>query len=201
MRIGPYWDWQTGGAFPSQVTLADNVLSRLVMRKIDAFGIWMGSIFSPSCGVPQPQRCQSHSSWRNTTIMGNTIETGDTGIAAKIHHVGERVEHVTVIENRIRIAGDDAGIIFETGNDSTRARISDLLIARNTIEGRVDIGISVAAGVQRGQANTTERIRVLDNRVHLVSPGSGYCCAGIVVNAGSDSAEAAFPNAPPLPGR
>jgi hypothetical protein len=31
-----------------------------------------------------------------------------------------------------------------------------------------------------------------------VSRGSGYCCAGIVVNAGSDSAEAAFPNARPL---
>ena len=63
--IQPYWDSTAGGAFPSQRTLADNVLSRLVMSKIDAVGIWIRSVFSPDCGVPQPQRCQSHSSWVN----------------------------------------------------------------------------------------------------------------------------------------
>jgi len=196
--IQPYWDSTAGGAFPSRRTIADNVLSRLVMSKIDAVGIWIRSVFSPNCGVPQPQRCQSHGRWRNMTFTGNSIETASTGIAASIHHVGERLEHVTVTENTIRIDGNDAGIKFETGGDSLEGRISDVLIARNTIAGRVGIGISVAAGVQRGQANITQRVRVLDNRVNLVSPGSDYCCAGIVVNAGSDTAEAAFPDASPL---
>lgn len=187
--IGPYWQWTTGGSLPTHVTLADNVLSGLVLRKIAGIGIVGWSVFSPNCGAPKPERCWSYTTWKNTTITGNTIETGDTGIGFKLDNAGDRVDRATVTGNSIRIAGQDAGIILATGGDSAQARISDVLIARNTVEGSVDIGINVAGGTLRGQNGTVERVRVLDNRVNLVkSRGySGFCCQGIVVQAGTDS--------------
>ena len=66
------------------------------------------------------------------------------------------------------MAGEDSGIGVESGGDAIQAHISDVLIAGNTIQGDVDIGISVASGYQRAQANVTENIRVLDNRIWLV---------------------------------
>ena len=80
------------------------------------------------------------------------------------------------------------GIGFLQGGNSTGTRISDVLIARNTSTGgNVDGGIFVAAGVQRAQANTIERVRVLDNRVHLTRQRSAPCCFTIVLEAGQDT--------------
>lgn len=131
-------------------------------------------------------RCWSYTTWRNTTIAGNTIEVGDTGIAFKVDNAGDRVEQVTVTENRIRISGNNAAIQLETGGDSKGGRISGALIARNTVEGRVDIGINVVSGAIRGQSGIVKGVRILDNRVQLTGSRDRYCCAGVVVQAGSD---------------
>jgi len=189
---------QAGHALPTHQTLADNTVSGLVMRGIRGFGVELHSPYSARCGVPRPNRCLAYDRWTTTTISGNTIESGATGIAAKIYNVGDRVDHVTVTGNRITIAGEDSGIGFEIGGDATQARISDVLIAANTIEGEVDIGIDVASGDQRAQSNVAEKVRVLDNRIHLARRKRPFCCQGIVVQAGTDSPEAMFPNARPL---
>lgn len=94
---------------------------------------------------------------------------------AKIRSYDKSVRGVTVR----RAARYDAGIALETGGDSVQARISDVLIARNTIEGSVDIGINVAGGTLRGQHGTVEHVRVLDNRVHVVGHVLDYCCIRI----------------------
>lgn len=184
--IEPYWQWTAGGSLPTHLTLANNVVDGLVMRKI-GFGIRVRSVFSPYCGAPRPERCWSYTTWKDTTITGNTIETGDTGIKFALTNAGDRVDRATVTGNSIRIAGHDAGIALETSGDSLRARISDVLIARNTVEGSVDIGINVAGGTLRGQHGTVEHVRVLDNRVRLVGRVLGYCCGGIVLQAGTDA--------------
>lgn len=56
----------------------------------------------------------------------------------------------------------------------------------------------MSAGFNRGQANTVEDLKVLDNRINLVSHGSDFCCQGINVEAGSDAASAIFPDLLPL---
>lgn len=187
---------------PSHKTYADNVVSRLVMRGMRAYGIDIRSGWSPSCGVPKPRPCRTFDRWANTTFAGNTIESGPSGIAAELNDSGDSVAGATVTGNRIRVHGQDAGIKFTTGSDAgddaTPARISDVLIARNTVDGEVDIGINVAAGANRAQSTVVDGVRVLANRVHLVKRKRPFCCQGIVVQAGSDSPEAASPHVRPL---
>jgi hypothetical protein len=71
--------------------------------------------------------------------------------------------------------------------NATGAAISGGLIARNSIGGTAGIGISLGAGDVRAQTNTVEGMKVLDNRVNLVSRDSQFCCQGIVVEAGGDT--------------
>ena len=188
------------------MTLADNAVSGLVMRGMGASGIEIGSVWKPTCGVfaSKPQPCESYDRWANTTLTGNTIEAAATGIGFYLNNSGDRVEQATVTDNTIRIVGDktNAGITFnvggDSGNNSTPARISDVLIARNSIDGTPEIGIAVSAGANRAQAGVTEGVRVLDNRLHLVNRGySGFCCQGIVVQAGSDATFATLPDVLP----
>lgn len=184
--IGPYWDHTLGGSMPTHATLADNIVSGLVMRRVRAFGVRLWSVFSPVCGAPRRERCWSYTTWRRTTIRDNTIETADSGINAKINNAGDRVEGVTVTGNEIRIAGHDSGIGFETLGDADRARISDVVISRNTVVGSSDIGINILSGGIRAQRSVVERVRILDNRVRISRATRGFCCGGIVVQAGSD---------------
>ena len=173
-------------------TFADNTLSGLVMRDVfDGIDI---SIGAADCGVS----CASGDLWRNTTINGNSIEAEEHGIMISVAGDGDRVEGVTVADNRIRISGPGIGpgINAEAAGDSTGARISDVLISGNVVEGSPDIGIQVGAGGVRGQKGLLEHVRVIDNRLHLAPQAAEYCCVGITVEAGSDSAEAAI--GPPL---
>lgn len=181
-----------GPSFPTHQTHAGNVVSGLTIRaaacgEAHCFsgGIWLVSALDPSCGAPNAQRCLSYHRWTNTTISGNTIEGDTTGIKIQLNNVGDRFEHATVTDNTIEIRKqEDAGIALETAGDSTEAAISDVLIARNSIEG-AGAGINLIAGAQRGQTGTIEDVRVLDNRIRLVRQ-QGFCCGGIGVQAGSD---------------
>lgn len=166
---------------PVRRTDAGTVVSGLVMRDIEGIGIWIVSGLSPSCGAPKPQRCRSFHRWTGTTIRGNTIEAADGGLKVQLNNVGDRFEDADVTGNRI-VARDEPGIALETSGDSTGARISDVLIARNAIEGN---GVNLIAGSIRGQTGTIEKVRILDNRIHAVRR-RGYCCGGIAVQAGSD---------------
>jgi hypothetical protein len=192
--IRPYW----GGPppLPREGTFADNVVSGLVIRGSN--GIVLLPIWGPDCGLPFGlQPCASDFRFLNTTISGNTIEAGG-GIVADLHNVGGgRIAGMAVTANTIRMGVDHhgIGIGFLEGGNSTGTRISDVLIARNTIDGvNADGGIFVAAGLQRAQANTIERVRILDNRVHLTRQRSAPCCFTIVLEAGQDTwAEKARP--------
>jgi hypothetical protein len=180
---------------PTNRTLSDNVVSGLVMQGVKTFGVFIDSVFNKNCGLyaGYPQPCVTNDTWSNTTITGNTIEAGDSGIAAKISNAGDRVENTTVTDNTIQISGTDEGIGLEVIGNATGAAISGALVARNSIAGRADIGISVSAGGTRAQANTIEGVQMLDNRINLASQNSGFCCQGIVVEAGGDTNTALAP--------
>jgi len=169
-------------------TFADNTLSGLVMR--DVFDGIDVSIGAADCTTP----CASGNVWLNTTISGNSIEAEEHGIFFGIAGDGDRVEGATVSDNRIRVTGPGMGpgINAETAGDSTGAQISDVLISGNVIEGSPDIGIQVGAGGNRAQGGVLEHVRIVDNRLRLEAQADEYCCIGITVEAGSDTAEMAI---------
>jgi len=177
---------------PTNQVLSDNVVSALVMHGIQTFGVFIGSVFNKNCGLYAgfAQPCVTNDTVANTTITGNTIETGnagDSGIAAKLSNAGDRLENITVTDNTIQMNGPGEGIGLEVIGNATGAAISGGLIARNTIAGRAGIGITLVAGGTRAQTNTVENVQVLNNRVNLVSQDSGFCCQGIDLEAGSDT--------------
>ncbi len=163
-------------------TFADNTLSGLVMSDVfDGIDVSAGC---PSCADV----------WLNTTISGNSIEAEEHGIMFFIGGDGDRVEGATIADNRIRITGSalGPGINVETAGESTGASISDVLIARNIVDGSPDIGIQVGAGGNRAQEGVLEHVQILDNRLRLAPREDEFCCVGITVEAGSDSAEMAI---------
>lgn len=181
-------------------SISNNVVSGLVLRGIGSKGIELGPAFNDQCGLfaGRPDPCWTYDTWANTTISGNTVEVANTGIQITVSDAGDRVDGVTITDNAIQVNGNDAGIGVVIGGNATDSVISGVLIARNSIVGRVDIGIEVVSGGQRAQANTIEDVQILDNQVSLVSRDSGFCCQGVVVQAGTDAAEAIYPNVLPL---
>jgi hypothetical protein len=183
--------WTPPITLPTDITLANNVIGGIVMHGIEDAGVLAGSVYSSECGAPNPERCWSYTTWENTSITGNAIEAGATGIAFKVRNAGDIVEGATVTGNTIQMQGHDVGIGLQVTGDPLQAHISDVLIADNTIEGSVDIGIDVLSGGERAQGSTVEHIQILNNRVHLTGGANGtggYCCRGITVQAGSDTA-------------
>jgi hypothetical protein len=204
--VGVWIDPATGAygdELPTHRTLADNVISGLAILGIRMDGIMFHSPASPDCGYRKPDPCRTYITFANTTITGNTIETipaAGTGINMSISNSGDRIAGATVTDNTIRIGGG-AGMQLisggNAGNDGVPARISDVLIARNSIEGIDAVGLEVVAGATRAQGNITEAVRVLDNRVHVVCRGSEEC-DGITLGAGTDASSAMWPDVHPL---
>jgi hypothetical protein len=201
--------WKPGDVPPINETLADNAVSGLFISGIDSggtllgnfAGVWVTSWWggNSNCGADSghPEPCQTYDTWENTTIAGNVIEGGNSGVVVHLTNVGDRADHFTITDNMIKVAGLGIGVGFQIGSDATGAHISDGLIARNSIEGSADAGIDLVSG-ERSQSNTIERVQVLDNRIDLVSQGSGYCCKGINVGAGNDAPWAIHENVLPL---
>jgi hypothetical protein len=163
-------------------------------------GIYFHSPVSPDCGYGKPDPCRTYITFANTTITGNTIEALASGVNMQIGNSGDRIAGATVTDNTIRIdggAGIELGQSGNPGDDGVPAQISDVLIARNSIEGTGMVGIEVMAGAGRAQGSTTEAVRVLDNRVHLVPKGSSTP-HGIDVLAGTDASPAMWPDVLPL---
>ena len=170
---------------PSGQTYVGNTVDGLVMRDIRVQGVVLDSTGAGICVEP----CRAENTWVDTTVTGNVIEARLAGIMFGLGSSRARIEGATVAGNTIRVTGtaNGPGIGLTTGLDSMGARIADVLVARNSIEGSPDIGIMVAPGTTRAQASVLERVRVLDNRVHLVRRGPYFCCQGVVVQAGSDA--------------
>lgn len=185
--IQPPGSWKKDD-FAKHQRFADNVVSGVVMRGIRRHGIVLDTLGQGNCGRP----CRAYNTWVNTTITDNTIEARLAGIFLAVSSTGDRLERATVTGNNIRIvgAGLGPGIGVTTLGDSDNARISDVLVARNSIEGTPDAGIGVGAGGFRAQKGTVERVRVQDNRIHLATLG-----AGIGVGAGGDAPD--FAKGPP----
>lgn len=176
-----------GQPLPSHRTFANNEVSGLVISGVRN-GVRL-TFYSLGCDP-----CPTYNRWTNTTITGNTIVARQSGIHVPVFgSIGDRVEGLAVTDNAIRLGtrarptmGGPAIQVDQSGH-ATQSRISDVLIARNSIEAvNPDGAIFVAAGLQRGNANTIEGVRILENRVHLMKVGVCFNCYAIVVDAGSD---------------
>lgn len=184
------------GPLPTREEFADNVVSGLVIRGADVgIGASSGSAL-PAMSQRRPRR--TFNRFSNTTVSGNTIDARDSGIMFKLDSSGDRVERATVTGNTIRIRrGGDAAIALATGHNSVGARISDVLIARNSIAGPTT-GISLHAGAIRGRAGIVERVRVLKNRMNISPSRIGWSLCGICVQAGNEPYHGIDPNVRPL---
>lgn len=201
--VGVWIDPETGqDELPTHQTLADNVVSGLAILGFGHAGIYFHSPASPDCGYGKPDPCRTYITFANTTITGNTIEARGAGLNMQIGNSGDRIAGATVTNNTMRLDGSAAGIELgqagNPGDDGTPAQISDVLIARNSIEGIGMAGIDVMAGAGRAQGNTTEAVRVLDNRIHLVPQKGSSTCFGICVLAGTDNWDATWPDVHPV---
>jgi len=198
-----------GPSLPTHQMYANNVVTNMIILGVSGTGIGIDSVpvEGGDCPGVTGGGCETYNTWTKTTIVGNRIEgrwvpgvDGPRGIRANMGNVGDVFEHATITDNSIEFRGrkPDAGIALLGGSlDSTDARVFDVLIARNTVEGSVETGITVNAGDNRAQAGVTDNVRVVDNRIHLVKEGSSWhCCDGIIVKAGGDNAS--FAIGPPV---
>lgn len=190
----------TSNQLATHVTLNGNTISNTNMTNIQQFGVIMGSMYLPGCGLygGSATPCTTDDTWSNTTVTSNTIETLDTGFAIKDSDAGDTFSNTTVTSNTIAVQGTDGAISFEIGSNATGSTVSGALIAHNTITGATDEGIDVGPGTNRASGNSMTNVQILDNTVNLVSTNTGLCCQGIVMLAGSDAPSATDPNVLPL---
>jgi hypothetical protein len=187
-------------ALATHETFAGNTVTDVVMQGIQQFGIIMGSMYLPGCGLygGSATPCIADDTWSNTTITGNTIDSLDTAFAIKDSDAGDTFANTTVSNNTIAIQGADGAISFEVGSNATGSSISGALISHNTITGVTDEGIDVGPGTNRATHNSVTNVQILDNTVNLVNSATGLCCQGIVLFAGSDAPSATVPSVLPL---
>lgn len=174
-------------------TYADNEVSNLILRDIHAEGITQYSDF----GV-----LETHNSWIDTRVLRNTIESSGSGIGFTLGgSVGDVIERLVVAENTVRIAEGGSGGVgvtagFRRASDANRA--SDVLIAKNTIEGHPGAGIGVTSGGLGGSTNVVEGLRIRDNRIHIDSQNSpeGYMRMAVGVGTGDGATDYTDPGSP-----
>ncbi|MGH9195264.1 MAG: hypothetical protein ACRD1T_05950, partial [Acidimicrobiia bacterium] len=176
-------------------TYSNNSLEGLIMTGISQAGVGL-VWYRPECDVPggnAENGCETHNSWTDTRIVGNTIRTRRYGVLWPLgqHSIGDRIERWEVSDNTISIRRSDAkeriGIRFEAGLGvgSTEATISELVIARNEIGGYPDRGIYLASGVGASDDNVVKRVRMVGN--HITNEGCLDICAGVSLFLGENS--------------
>lgn len=178
---------------PTNRMFTGNEISGLVMRDLERTGIALRWA-SHGC-MGEGEVCESHNSWIDTKLVGNTIESSAYGIHLKLNSsIADRLRALTVTDNTIRIEPSQAternGIHLEAGLGigSVENRIEDVLVSRNTITGPATSGITIIAGAIAGDRNVLERIRVLDNTVD-VSRAACEGCSGIALGLGENTAK------------
>jgi hypothetical protein len=177
---------RVGGKLPTGQTFAGNTVQGLTIRGGDT-----GIFFGPNGAECEPRgrACATHNRWRELRITGNTIAGrlgGQIGVLL-FGSVGDSLEGVTITDNNITVprrhsclggplAGNTIDVTAGAGLTGDRQnRISDVLIARNSIRGGALQGINVIAGHDGADANVVEGLRVLDNRVRLQPAKTNKC--------------------------
>lgn len=169
-------------------TYSGNEIAGLVMTGIRRDGVVI-DWFSPECdsSLGEPP-CETHNSWTDTRIVGNTIRSRRYGVRWPLGGRGDVTSGMTVSDNTIRISNsraDSLALRFEAGLavGTTETRISDLTIARNDIGGYPSSSIFVASGVGASDHNVIDGVRIVDNKI-----GHADClCASISLFLGESS--------------
>ena len=171
-------------------TYSNNVVSRMVMKNVHKGGI---AGFGGTRG-------DTHSRWVGTRLIGNTIESGLGGIELFQQYAGEVVDGITIADNSIRIhhqghrLGDGIRLVSGAGASSNGNRLSDVLIADNSIEGNATNGIGLVSGQVGAKSNTVQRVRIVGNRVRL-EPAVGVA---INVVTGDGATDFVYPKLRPI---
>jgi hypothetical protein len=193
------------GPRPTRQTYAGNELSKLVVD-VCTDGIRLHATGRLRC---EKRACATHNRWRDLRIVGNTIESRHAGIELALEGtIGDRIERLTISGNRVHVGvprgrefGGGIGFVAGAGFNGTRGnRISDVIIANNTITGNPESAIRVAAGDVGSDGNTVERVRIVGNKVN-VKPGADHRIgerSGVVVATGDGSSVYAAPSLRPI---
>jgi uncharacterized protein (TIGR03437 family) len=156
----------------ANITFANTVVSNLVIQNVQ-LGIQLETKVASTPTVTANRLS-------NTIIMGNVVEAqGMGGIFLKsFWAAGNSIDHTTILNNTIRVAGGQTadGISLNAGYfcGSDKNRVTDSLIAYNTIEGSQGVvaGIHLSAGIGGGSGNVMDGVWVIGNRF-LGAPTSG----------------------------
>ncbi|MGB2954103.1 MAG: fibronectin type III domain-containing protein, partial [Gaiellaceae bacterium] len=186
-------------ALLSNHTFANNVVSNLVIQDTSANGIVLLPTSTYNECSDRGPACQTHNSWVDTQLVGNTIEARDAGIDIHLATtIGERVERLTVTGNTIRSEGR-AGINLTAGAGagSDGNALSGVLLAENTIEGHAMFGFRLSSGEGGAHKNTVEKVRMTGNNIDL-AVGSRPDRAEIVIAAGDGGTDYLFPDMRPI---
>jgi hypothetical protein len=143
----------------------------------------------------------------DTRLIGNTIYTqgGQGGIDLQQVGADEVGEQVTIVGNTIRndqlsdFEGAAINLGVGNGAGSDRNRLSDVIVAYNSIEGHSG-GITFLAGQIGAQRNVVERVRIIGNRVHVAPArnSSGALRNSVTVAAGDGATDEVCPGCVPV---
>jgi subtilisin-like proprotein convertase family protein len=180
-----------GGSTSANQPIVGNVISGLVVSGLSGDGVVAGI----AEGAP---------AWTDNRFVGNTIGAGAGGISIGPTSEGNILERTTAAGNRIQLdqaedqlAGgirSEAG--FGTGNDG--ARVSDFLIAYNSIEGNGEDGIAFHSGAVGGKSNTIEDVSVFGNKIAMEPRSNGRVGPAIGFAAGDGASDFACPDCLPI---
>jgi subtilisin-like proprotein convertase family protein len=141
-------------------TITGNVVSGLVMSNIHEEGI---TGFGGDAG-------QTDNVWTDTRIVGNSIESERGGIELFEPLADGVVERLTIAGNAIDIvggsfSGDGIHLGAGGGAGGDGNRITDALLAYNSVAGDAQGGVGILSGAVGGSSNTVEGLRMIGNRI------------------------------------
>ena len=186
-------------AFLASHTFANNVVSNVVMDGLSGNGIAFVPTGTDQACLLRGPACDTHNSWVDTQLVGNTIDARDSGIAIGLEAtIGDRIERLTIAGNNIRADGRAGiGIAAGGGAGSDGNVLSEVTLAGNTISGHSQYGIRLAAGEGGAHANTVGSVHITGNKIDL-AVGSRPDRAEIVIGAGDGGTDYLFPDLRPV---
>lgn len=190
---------------PRGQTFSGTVLRGLIIRNVSFAGIALAS--GESYSGCRKSACESHNTWRDTLIVGNTISARDNGIEISPSMViGDRVAGLEIRGNKVRLASSaceaGVGVNIHVGNGlrgTAENVVTHAVVSGNTILGDAQAGIRLIAGEGAGDRNRVVDARVVGNRIDVTSDRKPRCMGmGVFVASGDGATDIDSRQANPL---
>jgi len=156
-----------------------------------------GGIVHDSCGdcFANMRSKQTHTTWLDTRIVGNTIESQGAGIEFHVHFaIGDVVDRILIANNSINIDQSTEEALFGIGlgmgfwSDSKENRLSNGVIAYNSILGDPSQGMLIGSGMVGATDNSVTDLRIIGNTIDISerhSFGAGRTAIALLAGDGA----------------